>query len=204
MAWGERLTCHRQQFERGFLVWCDRLHGKYRSGDRPNMVFAIEEGGGNRAWYVEDTWTEAEGLTPCTWDLPNLKGALRKVWCEQKEIREALRLPTEEAWALYRVELKDYATGPGVMEFEGGYIVWDTFTSRLWVLIGDFGWKSLAIGPGTVTPSPTSTPTPTPPETGTPSPTETMTTLPTGTVEPLPSETPALLSTPLPSASVTP
>ena len=158
VATGEKLTCVRQQFGGGFMFWCDLQHGKHRTGQGPNMVYAIEQGpGGNRAWYVEDTWTEAEGRTPCVVDLPEMKGGFRKVWCENEEIRKALGLPVEEEWVLPRVELPPYGWGPGVIQFKGGHMLWDTFTSRLWVLIADFGWKSFEIGPGTVTPLPTGT-----------------------------------------------
>ena len=158
VATGERLTCVRQQFQGGFLFWCDLQHGKHRTGQGPNMVYAIEQGpGGNRAWYVEDTWTEAEGRTPCVVDLPEMKGGFRKVWCENEEIRKALGLPVEEEWVLPRVELPPYGWGPGVIQFKGGHMLWDTFTSRLWVLIADFGWKSFEIGPATITPLPTGT-----------------------------------------------
>jgi hypothetical protein len=193
VAAGERLTCVRQQFQKGFMFWCDRLHGRdLIGGDRPNMVFAVEQGnGGNRAWYLEDSWTEAEGQVPCLMEVAELKGGFRKVWCEQKEIREALLLPVEEEWTLYKVPLGDYAFGPGILEFERGYILWDTFTSRLWVLVADFGWKSFASRPGTVTPSPTSTWTATPTSTTwTPTPTETWTPIPTDTSEAMPSASP--------------
>jgi hypothetical protein len=206
VASGERLTCVRQQFQRGFMFWCDRSRGRdLVGGVRPNMVFAVEQGtGGNRAWYLPDTWTESEGQVPCLMDVPNLKAGFRKVWCEQKEIREALLLPTEAEWTVYKVALGDYAFGPGILEFEGGYMLWDTFSSNVWVLIADVGWKSFACKPGTVTPSPTSTPTPTRPETGTPSPTEALTPLPTGSVEPVPSPTSTFVPAPPPSASPTP
>ena len=112
-------------------------------------------------------------------DLPNLKGGFRKVWCEQRAVREALLLPLEEEWKLPKVELEDYGWGPGVKEFEGGYMLWDTYTSWLWVLIADFGWKSFPIGPGTVTPSPTSTSTYTPTPSDTPTPAVTSSPEPT-------------------------
>jgi hypothetical protein len=206
VAAGERMTCVRQQFQNGFMFWCDRSRGRdLVGGERPNMVFAVEQGtGGNRAWYLPDTWTESEGQVPCLMDVPDLKAGFRKVWCEQKEIREALLLPTEEEWGLYKVSIGDNAFGPGIMEFQGGYILWDTFTSNLWVVIADFGWKSFASKPGTVTPSPTSTLLPTRLETRTPNLTETQPPLPTGTVEPLPSPTLASLPTSLPAASPTP
>jgi hypothetical protein len=205
VATSEKLVCVRQQFQGGFMFWCDQQHGKHRTGQGPNMVYAVEQGlGGNRAWYVEDTWTEAEGETPCIVDLPELQGGIRKVWCEHQEIREALLLPTEEEWELPKVELVPYGWGPGVIQFEGGHVLWDTFTSRLWVLIADFGWKSFSIGPGTVTPSPTSTFTPTPTPTATPTPTDTLTPTPTNTLTPTPTETLTPTPTSLPSPSPTP
>ncbi len=167
---GERLTCVRQQFEGGFMFWCDRQRGRIwpQGWQGPNMIFAVEEAGGNRAWYVEDTWTADQGETPCTYDLPNLKGGFRKVWCENEDVMRALRLPLEYEWEIFKVELTPYGWGPGIQEFEGGYMLWDTHTSRLWVLIEDFGWKSFPIGPGTVTPSPSPTVTPSPTPTPTP------------------------------------
>jgi hypothetical protein len=175
VAQDEKMACVRQQFEGGFLFWCNRL----LKSERTNFVFAVEEQGGNRAWYFEDTPLQPGEELDCAMDLPNLKGGFRKVWCEQKSVREALRLPVEDEWQLYKVQLQDYGTGPGVLEFEGGYMLWDTFASRLWVLIADFGWKSFSIGPGTVTPSPTSTFTATPTPSVTPTPTDTLTPMPT-------------------------
>ncbi len=166
VATGEKLTCVRQQFQGGFMFWCDLQHGKHRVGQGSNMVYVVEQGlGGNRAWYMQDTWTEAQGKTPCVMDLPELKGGFRQVWCENEDVRKVLRLPLEEEWVLPKVELPPYGWGPGVIQFEGGHILWDTFTSRLWVLIADFGWKSFGIGPGTVTPGPI----PSPANTATPS-----------------------------------
>jgi CHAT domain-containing protein len=181
---GERLTCVRQRFEGGFMFWCDRQRGRIwpEGWQGPNMIFAVEEAGGNRAWYMEDTWTAYEDETPCTYDPPNLKGGFRKVWCENEDVMRVLRLPLEYEWEMHKVELTPYGWGPGIQEFEGGYMLWDTHTSRLWVLIEDFGWKSSPIGPGTVTPTPSATPTTTP----TPTPSSTLTTTPT----PTPSDTP--------------
>ncbi len=212
---GERLRCVRQQFERGFMLWCDLQHGSHRSPEGwegPNQVFVIDEASGWRAWWLDDPWTIEEGTTPCGDDLereledaPELTGSFRKVWCRQDAMRPALGLPVGVQSNVPRL-LRENDWGPGVMEFEGGYMLWDTHTGRLWVLVHDSGWSFIQIGPATLTPSPTPTslsPTPSPSATLTPS--STPTTTPSPTASPTaPTVTPTRTGMPSPTPTRTP
>jgi hypothetical protein len=208
---GEKLKCVRQKFQDGFMFWCDRQHGKHRTPadwEGPNVIFVIDEVSGvHRTWYFEDTWDPAGGQALCREDLallleegPPLQGGFRKVWCENEEIRQAMRLPVEAEWVLPKIDLRgDW--GPGLKELEGGYLLWDTYSSKIWVLIADLGWKSTAIGPGTLTPSPTVETS----ETADPSATAVLTSTWTPEATDTPSVTPELTATELPpSPSATP